>query len=604
MPCAREVREDLETLGRSLRLFYQAAPGLAAATAALALVEALLPAAGLWLLKRILDAVAAGGAVRVSLGAYVLLLCLQQSLRALSQFLQGQTRDLLAGQVTLSVMASASAQSDLTAFESPRFHDRLLLLQREVAYRPMVLLGALAQGAQAAVTGLCMLCFLARFHPALVLALVVATAPGVLAQRRLYEAAWWGLAELLPLRRRLREYARILLDPPFAKEVRLFAFAPYVLERYREQFAALMSRVRGARWRLARTAVLLGLVAGLGGGFALAYVTDQAVRGRLTLGDLSLYTLALYQAASAAAALTGATAIVHEALSFMRELFAFLNGSPPGLPMMGGENRSSMPSPPIIGGLGGRSNAFRLEGVSFRYPGSDRPALVGLDLEIPRGSVTAIVGENGAGKSTLVRLLTRLHDPTEGRILLEGADLRDYDPEALRRQIAVLFQDFARYPLALWECVGIGEIARVGDREAIRRALRRAGAESLIARLPQGEETLLSQEFDGGVELSGGEWQRVALARTFMRDAPVLILDEPTAALDPASEADLHARFRELAAGRTTLLISHRLATVRLADRILVLEEGRLIEEGDHPALLRRGGRYAELYALQADRYR
>jgi ATP-binding cassette subfamily B protein len=248
--------------------------------------------------------------------------------------------------------------------------------------------------------------------------------------------------------------------------------------------------------------------------------------------------------------------------------------------------------------------AFRLEAVTFRYPETERPVLSGLEVEIPRGRITAIVGENGAGKSTLIKLLARLYDPTEGRILLDGVDLRDLDPETLRRQMAVVFQDFARYPLAVWECIGIGDPDRIEDREAIRDAARRAGAESVIARLPRGEETELSREFDGGSELSGGEWQRIALARAFMRDAPILLLDEPTAALDPASEADLHARFRELAAGRTTLLVSHRLATVRLADRILVLEDGRHLEEGNHAALIARGGRYAELYALQAERYR
>lgn len=625
MPSAREFRLDLEVLRRSLGLFWGTAPGLAGATVGVAVAEALIPAVGVWLLKRTIDAVAAGPHSSLLthpasrfLGGFLLLVCLQQSLRAVSQFLQGHARDLLAGQVTLRVMESAGTRTDLAAFETPRFHDRLLLLQREVASRPMVLFNALGQGAQAGVTLLCMLALLARYHPVLVLVLAAAAAPGVFCQRRLYEAAWWGLSELLPLRRRLGAYARVLLTPPFAKEVRLFGFTDFILRRYLEQLAELMTRLRRARWRLVRVLLPLSLLTALGVGSAFAYVIDQALKGHLTLGDVSLTVMALYQASSAAAALTGAFAIAHEAVPFMRELFAFLDGEDGILrsegngPVLGSsleplgtsflvrpstEHRAPSTTP------AGRP-CYRLEAVTFRYPEAERPVLAGLNLEIPRGLTTAIVGENGAGKSTLVKLLLRLYDPTGGRILLDGVDLRDWEPERLRRQISVVFQDFARYPLTLAENIGIGQVERIRDPDAIRHAAQRAGVDALIERLPQGEQTLLGRELDGGVELSGGEWQRIALARAFIRDAPILILDEPTAALDPAAEADLYARFRQLAAGRTTLLISHRLATVRMADRILVLEAGRLIEEGDHSSLMVRGGRYAELYALQADRYR
>jgi ATP-binding cassette subfamily B protein len=601
---------DAATLRRSLGLIRKTAPGLAAATLAVALVEALAPAAALWLLKQVLDAVAAArsasaGSIAPLLAAYCLLVAAQQSLRAVSQYLQAEFRDLLAGRVTAQVMARAGSFPDLVPFETPAVHDRLQLLQREVGYRPMLLVGAAAQGAQAVVTLLCMLAFVTRYHPALALVLVAAAAPGVFSQRRLYQAAWWGLTELLPLRRRLAEYARVLLSPAFAQEVRLYAVAPYILERYRGGFAEFLARARRVRLRLLLVSITLAIPAALGLGGAFAYVTRQALSGHLTLGDLSLYALALYHAGSAAAALAGALAVSHETLPFMRELFGFLDSPPPPAPLptefFGGV--SAVRSPRKTPWGGGRP-AFRLESVTFCYPQTERPVLMGLDLEVPRGRTTAIVGENGAGKSTLVKLLARLYDPTEGRILLDGVDLREWDRDALRRQIAVLFQDFARYPLTARENIGLGDVARIADAGAIQTAAGRAGAGALLARLPRGGETWLGREFEGGADLSGGEWQRIALARAFMRDAGILILDEPTAAMDPAAEADLHARFRELAAGRTTLLISHRLATVRLADRILVLEEGRLVEEGDHPGLLARGGRYAELYALQAERYR
>src|SRR5262249_43279325 len=239
-----------------------------------------------------------------------------------------------------------------------------------------------------------------------------------------------------------------------------------------------------------------------------------------------------------------------------------------------------------------------------RYPQAERSVLQDVTLEIPWGKTTALVGENGAGKSTLVKLLTRLYDPTEGRVLLDGIDLRDYDLEELRRRIGVVFQEFARYHLPIWQNIGLGDVSRLGDRGRIREAARRGGAAELIRHLPQGEETMLGREFEGGVELSGGEWQKIALARAFMREAPILILDEPTAALDARAEYDVYCRFLELAMDRTALLISHRFSTVRMADQILVLEDGAMVEEGDHPALVAQGGRYAELYALQAERYR
>jgi ATP-binding cassette subfamily B protein len=625
-----------------------------ALTGLLTLVEALLPAVSVWLLKQIIDTVAAtgsgpgGGAIHSAgsggtpptlgggeahtgtvlalAGSYLLLVCVQQSVRAISQFLQSHVRDLLAGQVTLRVMERASAYSDLSSFETPRFHDRLQTIQREVSYRPMYLFTGLAQGLQATITLGCMLFFLASYHPLIAMVLALAAGPGVFCQRRLHEASWWGMNDLIPLRRRLQEYARILLTAPFAKEVRLFSFAPHILGRYRERFAELTTRSRRTQWRLVAASVGLSLLAALGVGGAFAYVIDRALRGAFTLGDLSLYTGALFQANAAAGALAGALGLMHETLPFMRELFGFLEGEepdstprcqvgsaltpPPPLPILGeGElyRASDTPLPGLGEGQGVRAGehaGFLLDRVAFRYPEAERSVFTDLSLEIRWGQTTAIVGENGAGKSTLVKLLTRLYDPDAGRVLLDGIDLCEYDIETLRRQIAVVFQDYARYQLPFWENVALGDITALHDRERIREAARRGGAEGLIRRLPQGEETLLGREFDGGTELSGGEWQKVALARAFMRDAPILILDEPTAALDPRAEHDLYRRFLELARGRTTLLISHRLSTVQMADRILVLEEGRVLEEGDHRALMARRGRYAELYALQADRYR
>jgi ATP-binding cassette, subfamily B, bacterial len=622
------VSRDEATALRAFRLIRGAAPRSMAAMGCLTLIDAVLPVAGVWLLKRLIDAVAVatggsrseGRTTLLIAGGYLLVLVLQQCLRAVSPFLQGHVSDLVTGQVALQLMKKTSDAPDLTMFDSPRFHDRLELLRREVAQGPMDFFSGLAQGAQSGITLGCMLLFLSRYHPALLLLLGITAAPGVLWQRRLQEAAWGGLVHVVPLRRRLEDYIRVLTSAPFAKEVRLFGFAGYMLGRYRQQFGEMIGRMRRTRRNLAATAVGLSLLAGLGVGGAFAYVISQSLSGALTLGDLALYTGALVQANTAAAGLAGAMGLLHETLPYMRELFTFLDSAPAmRVPTDGrrvGDEEDLLHMPPAIergawsearGGWSARSRTrrgYRLDRVGFCYPGMECPVFDGLELEIPTGQTTALVGENGAGKSTLVKLLARLYDPTRGAVLLDGIDLREYDLEDLRRQIAIVFQDFARYHLPVWENIGLGSMERLRDRHWIREAAHRAGADALIRRLPQGEETLLGREFEGGVELSGGEWQKIALARALMRDAPILILDEPTAALDARAEYEVYCRFMDMARGRTTLLISHRFSTVRMADRILVLEEGAVIEEGDHAGLMSRGGRYAELYSLQADRYR
>jgi ATP-binding cassette, subfamily B, bacterial len=600
---SQTARQDVEILRQGLGLIYNEAPRHLAAIVCLALVAALLPAAHIWLLKQIIDTVAAatrghsvpadpGRTTLILAGSYLLLACFQQSLRGITPFLHGHVHEFLAGRVTMRVMEKASTYPDLSPFESPRFYDQLQLLEQNAAYRPMNLLSSLIDGLQSGLVLLSMLFLLARYQPALVLVLAVTAGPGAISQRRLQQAAWWGLADLIPLRRRLEYYTRVLLTAPFAKEVRLFGLAGHVLGWYRERFAELMARARRTRWELAGASLALSVLAALGLGGAFAYVIYQALRGTLTLGDLSLYTGALFQASGAAAGLVSALASLYEALPFMRELFAFLNRAPEMQVPVSGRLLSRCPH-----------RGFRLEEVAFCYPEAARPVFQGLDLEIPCGRTTALIGENGAGKSTLVKLLTRLYDPTDGRILLDGIDLREYDLEDLRRSISGVFQDFARYQLSAWENIGLGDVDRIGDHRRITEAARRAGAEPVIRRLPGGEATMLGPEFDGGVELSGGEWQKIALARAFMRDAPIVILDEPTAALDARAEYEIYRRFLELAAGRTSLLISHRFSTVRMAELIIVLEGGAVIEQGDHCSLMARGSRYAELYTMQAEQY-
>jgi ATP-binding cassette subfamily B protein len=400
-----------------------------------------------------------------------------------------------------------------------------------------------------------------------------------------------------------------------AKEVQLFGLAPWLIDRFR----VLSARFYDENKRLAiRRAVVGAALTIIGsGGYYAAYVVilAQAVRGSITIGTLTFLAASFDRSRGLIQRLLLSASDIYEQSLYLRDLFAFFAIQP---------TITSRPgAPPVPRPI---RRGFVFEDVGFAYPGSDRWAVRGVSLEIRPGERIALVGENGAGKTTLAKLLARLYDPTEGRILLDGVDLREYDVASLRRAIGVIFQDFVRYDMRFDENVGVGEIAEVreylddgtggagrGARESSRAAAPPASlvkaaedslAASLLPRLSAGYAQMLGRRFDNGVDLSGGEWQKIALARAYMRDAQLLILDEPTAALDARAEYEVFVRFAQLMAGRMAMLISHRFSTVRMADRIVVLRDGQTVEEGTHADLVARGGLYAELFAMQAAGYR
>ena len=332
----------------------------------------------------------------------------------------------------------------------------------------------------------------------------------------------------------------------------------------------------------------------LAGGFW--YVATQAGAGRLTLGDVVLYLGAVIQAELLTSSLTNGIGHLYQALLPLQRLFEFLDCARPTIKLAAPGQGYAAPAACQAG--------IELRQVGFRYPESTQTVLADVSAVLPAGRVTALVGANGAGKSTLVKLLTRMYDPTTGTILLDGTPLDEYELDSWRRRIAVVYQDFAQFALTLHENIAVGAYA-AGDGEGrLEQAAQWAGAGEIAAKLPHGYDTQLTRRFEGGVELSGGEWQKVALARGFVRDAAVVILDEPTAALDAEAEYRLFEQFRELVRGKTALIISHRFSTVRMADHIVVLEDGRVVEAGSHAALVAQGGRYATLYEMQAGRYR
>jgi ATP-binding cassette subfamily B protein len=426
-----------------------------------------------------------------------------------------------------------------------------------------------------------------------VIGLVLAAVPATVVEMKFSAAAFRLRNRRSPEARRMNYLEYILANDDHAKEVKLFGLGPVLLDRYKslgETFYAENRRLDIQRTSWAWSLSLLATLAFYG---AYAFMAIDAALGLLSLGNMVLYVMAFRQGQQSFQSILSAIGSMYEDNLDMSNLFAYLS--------VASEAPLALPEPDRVTSS---DEGLRFEGVGFRYPGKEAWALRGLDLVIPRGQSLALVGHNGAGKTTFIKLLTRLYEPTEGRIVLDGKDLRAWDLAALRRRIGVVFQDYNQYQLNVRDNVGLGSVDHRDDEPRIHRAVDRGGAEEVIAGLTAGLETQLGRWFKDGVELSGGQWQKIALSRAFMREeADILVLDEPTAALDAEAEHAVFERFKSLAAGRTSILISHRFPTVRMADRIVVLEGGRILEQGSHTELVAQGGRYAHLFSLQARGY-
>ena len=599
----------LRSLPPVLAMLWRASPSLMLASLGLRLVRALLPVAGLYVGKLIIDEVVrlAQGPHPVNLQGWLdagllwhlsVLLAAELGLAVLTDVL-GRAVSLVDQLLSERFMNAASvrlmqhaATLDLQDFEDSELQDKLDRARRQTAGRTGLITTLFGQ-AQDIVTVLSLGVGLAAYAPWLIVLLGVALVPAFLGEAH-FNALGYALSYARTAERRELDYVRQTgASTETAKEVKIFGLHGFLIERYRELAEAAQRENRGLAIRRAAWGALLAALGTLGYYAAYAFLAWKTVTGGFTLGDLTFLAGAFLRLRGLLEGLlTGFSATASQAM-YLEDLLSFFRIMP---------NVRSPAEPRPFPATVGEGIVF--EGVGFRYPGAERWAVRNLSFTLRAGEVLALVGENGAGKTTLVKLLARLYDPVEGRILLAGHDIREYDLAELRGSMGVIFQDFVRYHLTAADNIAVGRIEARADRPRIEAAASRGLADGVIRSLPAGYEQMVGRRFRGGVELSGGEWQKVALARAYMREARVLILDEPTAALDARSEFEVFQRFKDLSAGRTAVLISHRFSSVRMADRILVMAGGEIEASGTHEALLAEQGRYAELFELQAAGYR
>jgi ATP-binding cassette subfamily B protein len=582
-----------------LAMVWETSPPLVVATAFLRLIRALLPAGMLWVSKLILDAVVA----RISRGTGNLssiwkLVALELGLAIASDILgrantlcDSLLGDRFTNRVSVRLMQHAN-RLDLASFEDPVFYDKLERARRQTTGR-LGLLAALLNICQDFVSLLSLSGLLIVFSPWLMVLLVAAVIPAFLGETHFTTLAYSVLYRWTP-QRRLLDYLRLLgASAQSAKEVRMFGLGEHLAERYHQLSEDIYAENKVLAIRRALAGSGLNLIATGGYYAAYAVVLVKTIAGSISIGSFTLLTGAFSRSRSYIERILSGFNDISEQAMFLKDLFEFFDMEPTIRTLPG-----AIPAPrPIRSG-------FEFQDVSFEYPGSGRMVVRHINFHLDRAEKVALIGENGAGKTTLVKLLARLYDPTEGRILLDGVDLRQYDVEDLRHEIGVIFQDYLRYDMLIRENIGFGKLESLADQDRIEAAAYKSLAKGMIDRLPDGYDQMVGRRFEGGLDLSGGEWQKLALARAYMRDAQLLILDEPTATLDARAEYEVFQRFAELTRGRMAVLISHRFSTVRMADRILVLADGAIQEQGTHSQLVALGGRYAELFELQAAGYR
>ena len=598
-----DVRGALRNTIRAFGLVYRAYPSVAIGMGILTLISAFIPASQAWAGKLIVDGVVnalrTGQPAEVSLQQVLPYLAIEFALitanAVISQMetlLEHMLHARLSYTINTDIIRKALAL-DLQFFEDSQFYDQLQNARREADRRALQIMTTGFSVVQGVLTLASFAVLLLAFNPLIALVLFGAVLPTFIAQNKFSELNFRLLTWRAPESRRMNYYEQLLTGDQSVKEIKLFGLGEPLLKRYMELFWKFNEEDTVLAKRRSWMSLGFGLLSSLAYYGAYAWIVYRAVGGSITLGDMTLYLSLFRQSQGSFQGLLYNLNSLYESALFMSNLFGFLEMEP-AVPAVA--NPKPVPHPIKQG--------IEFRHVSFKYPNRDGYALEDVSLTIHPGEKLALVGANGAGKTTFIKLLTRLYDPTSGQILLDGIDLREFDLAELRDKIGVIFQDFVQYNATAKENIGFGQIKALDDQPRIERAAEKGGADDVVDTLSDKYDTMLGHWFEKGNGLSGGQWQKMALARAFMREAEVLVLDEPTSALDAEREYEIFQRFRELTAGRIAILISHRFSTVRMADRILVLDQGRMVELGTHQELLALDGRYARLFNMQAEGYR
>jgi ATP-binding cassette, subfamily B, bacterial len=589
-------------LGRPLSLVWRAARGWTLVSVLLLCLQAGLPLLQLYLMKLTVDAVAAGiGAPDkgAALNQVVFLVCLTGAAALVAILLDavakvvGQAQAEAVTDHVRSVLHAKSVALDLEFYENSRFYDTLHRAQQEAPYRPTRIVKTLVQVAQNCITLLGIVALLISCHWGITAVLFAAVIPGVFVRLKFADKMYHWQRDRSMTERRADYLNWLLTGEIHAKEIRLFDLGPLFIQWFRDLRQQLRREKISIvlRQAIGELAVQAGATIAIFG--SLAFIAYRTVQGTMTLGDMVMYYQAFQRGQGYLRDMLGGLADLYEDNLFLSSFHDFLDLKSSVVPL---HPRVPVPKP--------MKSGIVFDCVGFQYPSGDAKVLMQVSFTIRPGEVVALVGENGSGKTTLVKLLCRLYDPTDGTITLDGVDLRHFDNDALRREIGVIFQDYIHYQMTARDNVWMGNVQLPRDDDRIVAAAKYSGAHTVLQGLPQGYETMLGNWFGNGAELSIGQWQKVALARAFLRDAQIMVLDEPTSSMDVETEYAVFQNFRRLVSGRTALLISHRFSTVRMADRIYVLKDGNIIEGGTHEELIRLGGTYANLFEMQAKYYR
>ena len=594
---------DVTNLHRPLILIWESARKWTIVGLVLMVLQAVMPLALLYLIKLTVDAVTAGIAAADKTAAFreILILVALTGLvsliiaacRALAGIVEAHKSQLVTDHVTDTIHRQSVA-IDLAYYEDPLYHDTFYRAQREATTRPTRIVSDVTGLIQNGISLIALLGLLIYLHWIIALVLFVVAFPGILVKVRHSNRLYQWYTQRTETERRAFDYHRMLTNLQHAKELRLFDLGDIFRNRYRDIRAIL----RGEKLDLAKkraNAEMFAQAVTVVSVFAMvAFIGWETIQGRMTIGDMVMYQQAFQRSQTAMQGIMSSLAGLYENNLFLNNFYEFLNLKP--AVFTADNNKLVRPPRPMRKGIS-------IEKVHFCYPNSERKALNGVDLYISPGEVVALVGDNGAGKTTLAKLLCRLYDPLEGKITIDDLDYRKYDLQCLRREITMIFQDYIQYPFTVRENIWVGDVSIDPADPMVEEAARQAGVVSLIDRLSNGFESVLGKQYRQGEEISIGEWQKIALSRAFLRDAQLIILDEPTSAMSARAEYELFQSFRQLLNGRAALLISHRFSTVRMADRICVMEEGRIVEEGSHEVLIKNDNRYTRMYNMQAHSY-